>query len=105
VARADSQLHGLQILLAAKHGVCNSGLEVDVRSAAQQLKQTQSTSAAVVEALKEQLVSAEENVQVLQQQLRNAAQNKEHQPLGEVQAMQVGQGELHAALTSSSMSF
>jgi len=104
VARADSQLHGLQILLAAKHGVCNR-LEVEVRSAAQQLKQTQSTSAAVVEALKEQLVSAEENVQVLQQQLRNAAQNKEHQPLGEVQAMQVGQGELHAALTSSSMSF
>jgi Tfp pilus assembly protein PilO len=86
VARADSQLHGLQILLAAKHGVCNR-LEVEVRSAAQQLKQTQSTSAAAVEALKEQLVSAEENVQVLQQQL-NAAQNKEHQPLGEVQAMQ-----------------
>lgn len=85
VAKADSQLHGLQTVLAAKHGTC-SRLESELRTTAQQLKQAQATSSAAVEALKKQLFSAQESVLGLQQQL-SAAQQREHQLLGEVQAV------------------
>eukprot|EP00775_Hariotina_reticulata_P011869 gene11869-12013_t len=85
VAKADSQLHGLQTVLAAKHGTC-SRLESELRTTAQQLKQAQATNSAAVEALKKQLVSAQESVLGLQQQL-SAAQQREHQLLREMQAV------------------